>query len=131
MRLGLASNAYFDTHLQLVSATILGASNVVVVFSHVRCMLYLLESIAYTAERGACVIVITQAGTSLVGCAQTALAADVPEDTMVRVSTETYLVYLTIIKILITCVVRCHGEMVRARVQAIQWLLIECSIDHP
>jgi len=131
MRLGLASNAYFDAHLQLVSAAMLGASDVVVAFSHVGRMPYLLESIAYAAEQGACVIAITQTGTPLAERAQIALTVDVPEDAVMRVGTEAYLVHLAVIEILMTCVAQRRDEMVRSRMRAIQRLLTERSVDRP
>ncbi|RFC01397.1 RpiR family transcriptional regulator, partial [Klebsiella michiganensis] len=123
--------AYFDAHLQLVSAAMLGSSDVVVAFSHVGRMPSLLESIASAAAQGACVIAITHAGTPLAERAQIALTVDVPEDAVMRVGTEAYLVHLTVIEILMTCVAQRRDEMVRSRMRAIQRLLTERSVDRP
>src|SRR5438874_1702647 len=99
-RLGLNSNAYFDAHLQLISAAALTPRDVVLAVSHVGRMPTLLEAVALAREQGAAVIGITRPSTPLARQSTIPLGMVVPEDTTVRVGTEAYLAGQVLIEIL-------------------------------
>jgi RpiR family carbohydrate utilization transcriptional regulator len=99
-RLGLASNAYFDAHMQLISAASLTSRDVVVAVSHVGRMPTLLDAVEVAREQGATVVAVTQPGTPLAQRSTIPLTIAVPEDAVVRVGTEACLAGLILNEIL-------------------------------
>ena len=99
-RLGLTSNAYFDAHLQLISAASLTARDVVLAFSHVGRMPTLLDAVDVARAQGATVIGITQPDTPLAQRSTIPLTVVVPEDAVVRVGTEACIATLVLNEIL-------------------------------
>lgn len=99
-RLGLTSNAYFDAHMQLISAASLTSRDVVLAISHVGRMPTLLDAVEVAREQGATVIGITQPDTPLAERSTIPLTVVVPEDAVVRVGTEACLAGLILNEIL-------------------------------
>ena len=99
-RLGLTSNAIFDLHQQLVSASTLGPQGVAFVISHVGRMPYTLEAAKFARSQGATVVALTQPGTPLAEMADLPLLVSVPPDAVMRVGTEAYLAHLVVIEVL-------------------------------
>src|SRR6266545_2675551 len=99
-RLGLASNSYFDAHMQLISAASLTSRDVVLAISHVGRMPTLLDAVDVAREQGATVIAVTQPDTPLAKRCSIPLTVVVPEDAVVRVGTEACLAGLVLNEIL-------------------------------
>lgn len=59
LRFGMAIRAYSDTHMQITSAALLGAEDVVVAVSHTGDTVEILESVKLAQSRGAEIIAIT------------------------------------------------------------------------
>ena len=133
-RLGLTTNAYFDAHMQLISAATLGPDDAVLAISHVGRMPSLLEVVEVARERGATVIAITQPGTPLAALADIPITVSVPEDAVVRVSTEAYLAHMSLLEILMVGVGLRRGDAAIERLRMFHDVLIERGIDseqHP
>jgi len=99
-RLGMTSGAYFDAHLQLISAATMNRRDVVLAISYTGRMRSLLHAVAVAKERHALVVAITQPHTPLAGVADIVLPVVVPVDRSMRVGTEAYLAQLTYLEIL-------------------------------
>src|SRR6266545_2045357 len=99
-RLGLTANAYFDAHMQLISAASLSSHDVVLAISHVGRMPTLLDAVDVAREQGATVIGVTQPDTPLAQRCTIPLTVVVPEDAVVRVGTEACLAGLVLNEIL-------------------------------
>jgi RpiR family carbohydrate utilization transcriptional regulator len=99
-RLGMSGGAYFDAHLQLISAATMTRRDVVLAISYVGRMRSLLQAVAVAREQGAMVVAITQPHTPLAALADVVLPVVVPVDRAMRVGTEAYLAQLTYLEIL-------------------------------
>lgn len=133
-RLGLTTNAYFDAHMQLISAATLTADDAVLAISHVGRMPSLLEAVEVAREKGATVLAMTQPGTPLAKLAHIPITVNVPEDAVVRVSTEAYLAHMTLLEILMVGVGLRRGSAAIERLRMFHDVLIERGIDseqHP
>jgi RpiR family carbohydrate utilization transcriptional regulator len=133
-RLGLTSNAYFDPHMQLVSAAALSPRDAVLAISHVGRMPTLLEAVALAREQGATVIGITQPDTPLAEHCTIALEIVVPEDATVRVGTEAYLAAQVLIEVLMVGVGLRLGPSAIKRLKRVRSVLREHGVDahmHP
>ena len=128
-RLGLVSNAYLDIHLQLVSAATMGKQGVVFAISHVGGMPSLLEAVDVARSQGATVIALTQQGTALAERADIVLGIHVPEDPVMHVGTEAYLVHLTVIEILTVLVAQRLGELAVNRLGGVRDVLSTRGVD--
>jgi RpiR family transcriptional regulator, carbohydrate utilization regulator len=128
-RLGLISNAYFDTHLQLVSAATIGNQGVVFAISHVGGMPSLLEAVEVARSQGATVIALTQQGTELARRADIVLGIHVPDDPVMHVGTEAYLVHLTVIEILTVLVAQRLGDLAVKRLSGVRDVLSTRGAD--
>jgi RpiR family carbohydrate utilization transcriptional regulator len=73
---------------------------VVFAISHVGGMPSLLDAVDIAQSQGATVIALTQQGTELAKRADIVLGIHVPDDPVMHVGTEAYLVHLTVIEIL-------------------------------
>ncbi|MBP8295185.1 MAG: SIS domain-containing protein [Burkholderiales bacterium] len=133
-RLGLASNAYFDAHLQLISAAALTAGDVVLAISHVGRMPTLLEAVEVAREQGATIIGITQPNTPLAARCTIPITVEVPDDPAVRVGTEAYLAGALLIEVLMVGIGLRLGPLAIDRLQRVHAVLSEHGIDsevHP
>lgn len=100
-RLRVPSNAIFDAHQQLVSASTLGPRGIAFIVSHVGRMPYTLDAARYARAHGATVVAMTHPGTPLAEVADLVLAVSGPQDPLRPVGTETHIAHLVIIEILI------------------------------
>ena len=128
-RLGLVSNAYLDIHLQLVSAATIGNSGVVFAISHVGGMPSLIEAVDVARSQGATVIALTQQGTALAEHADIVLGIHVPEDPVMHVGTEAYLVHLTVIEIVTVMVAQRLGDLAVKRLSGVREVLSTRGVD--
>lgn len=132
-RIGLTTNAYSDAHMQLVSAATLTSDDAVLAISHVGRMPSLLEAVEVAREQGATIIALTQPDTPLAELAHIPITVTVPEDAVVRVSTEAYLAHMSFLEILMVGVGLRRGDAAIARMRRFHDVLIERGIDsnHP
>jgi len=128
-RLGLVSNAYLDIHLQLVSAATMGPQGVVFAISHVGGMPSLIEAVDVARSQGAMVIALTQQGTVLAEHADIVLGIHVPEDPVMHVGTEAYLVHLTVIEIVTVLVAQRLGDLAVKRLGGVRDVLSTRGVD--
>lgn len=128
-RLGLVSNAYLDIHLQLVSAATMSPQGVVFAISHVGGMPSLIEAVDVARSQGATVIALTQQGTALAQHADIVLGIHVPEDPVMHVGTEAYLVHLTVIEIVTVLVAQRLGDLAVKRLGGVREVLSTRGVD--
>jgi len=128
-RLGLTSNAIFDAHQQLVSASTLGKHGVAFVISHVGRMPYTLEAAQFAKQQGATVVALTQPDTPLAEMADHVLAVTVPQDAVMRVGTEAYLAHLVVIEIMMVRLAQILGPRVVTGMQQYKRLLETHGFD--
>lgn len=128
-RLGLVSNAYLDIHLQLVSAATMSPQGVVFAISHVGGMPSLIEAVDVARSQGATVIALTQQETVLAKHADIVLGIHVPEDPVMHVGTEAYLVHLTVIEIVTVLVAQRLGELAVKRLSGVRDVLSTRGVD--
>jgi DNA-binding MurR/RpiR family transcriptional regulator len=128
-RLGLRCNAFPDPHQQLISASSLDHDGVAFVISHVGSMPFALEAARVAKSQGATVIALTQADTPLARMATMTIAVSVPQDAVMRVSTEAYLAHLLVIEILTVRVAQALGPKTVARLRRFKQVLEEHGVD--
>ena len=123
-RLGVHATAVSDGHVQVMSATMLGAGDVVVVISNSGRSRDLIDAADIARRKGASVIVISASGSPLAQLAlshhQVLLAADHPEDFDRYSPMVSRLLHLTIIDILTTGVALRLGPALRPVLQEIK-----------
>ena len=123
-RLGVHATAVSDGHVQVMSATMLGAGDVVVVISNSGRSRDLIEAADIARRKGAAVIVVTASGSPLAQMAlthhQVLLAADHPEDFDRYSPMVSRLLHLTIIDILTTGLALRLGPALRPVLQEIK-----------
>lgn len=103
-RLGIPSGAYFDAHLQLISAATMDKRDVVLAISYVGRQRSLLHAVEVAKEQRAMIVAITQPGTPLARLADVVMPVVVPVDRSMRVGTEAYLAQITYLEILMVAV---------------------------
>jgi RpiR family carbohydrate utilization transcriptional regulator len=103
-RLGINTNAYSDGHMQVMSASILGAGDCVVVISNSGRTRDLMDACDIARKNGATTIVITASGSPLASAGNIHLSADHPEGFDKYSPMVSRLLHLMIIDILATCV---------------------------
>jgi RpiR family carbohydrate utilization transcriptional regulator len=133
-RLGLMSNAYFDPHMQVISAASLSPRDVVLAISHVGRMPTLLEAVALAREQGATVIGITQPDTPLARQCSIPIGMVVPEDAAARVGTEAYIAGQVLLEVLMVGVGLRLGPSALERLKRVRSVLRERGVDtevHP
>ena len=133
-RLGIASNAYFDAHFQLISAATLSRGDVALAISYVGRMPTLIEAIEVAREQGATVVAMTQPDTMLARRADIVLPIVVPADASMRVGTEAYLAQMAYLEILMVGVGLRRGPSAVSRLKRVRRVLQERGIDseiHP
>ena len=128
-RLGRPSNAIFDAHQQLVSASTLGTDGVAFVISHVGRMPYTLETAKFARAQGTTVIAMTQPDTPLAKIADLVLGISVPPDAVMRVGTEAYLAHLLVIEILMVRLAQRLGPQVAFGLHQFKQLLQRHGFD--
>lgn len=103
-RLGVHAIAYSDGHMQVMSASTLGAGDCVVVISNSGRTRDLMDACDIARKRGATALVITASGSPLAAAGHIHLAADHPEGYDRYSPMVSRLLHLLIIDILATCV---------------------------
>lgn len=103
-RMGINTNAYSDGHMQVMSASILGAGDCVVVISNSGRTRDLMDACDIARKNGATTIVITASGSPLASAGSIHLCADHPEGFDKYSPMVSRLLHLMIIDILATCV---------------------------
>jgi len=109
-RLGMNTIAYSDGHMQVMSASMLGQGDCVVVISNSGRTRDLMDACDIAKKRGATTIVITASGSPLATAGQIHLTADHPESYDRYSPMVSRLLHLLIIDILATTVARRIGE---------------------
>ena len=102
-RLGVTSIAYSDGHMQVMSATLLGENDCVVVISNSGRTRDLIDAAGIARKNGATTIVNTATGSPLAAAGNIHLAADHPEGYDRYSPMVSRLLHLMIIDILATC----------------------------
>jgi RpiR family carbohydrate utilization transcriptional regulator len=109
-RLGMNTIAYSDGHMQVMSASMLGKGDCVVVISNSGRTRDLMDAADIARKRGATTIVITSSGSPLATAGQIHLTADHPESYDRYSPMVSRLLHLLIIDILATTVALRIGE---------------------
>ena len=111
-RLGVHSIAYSDGHMQVMSASLLGPGDCVVVISNSGRTRDLMDACDIARKNGATTIVITATGSPLAAAGNIHLAADHPEGYDRYSPMVSRLLHLMIIDILATCLaLRIGGKL--------------------
>jgi RpiR family carbohydrate utilization transcriptional regulator len=103
-RLGLHTIAHSDGHLQIMSASLLGPGDCLVVFSNSGRTRDLLDSCEIAKKNGATTIVVTASGSPLANLGKIHLAADHPESYEKFSPMVSRLLHLMIVDVLTTAV---------------------------
>jgi RpiR family carbohydrate utilization transcriptional regulator len=120
-RLGIHSVAYSDGHMQVMSATLLGPGDCVVIISNSGRTRDLMDACEIARKSGATTLVITASGSPLAAAGHIHLAADHPEGFDRYSPMVSRLLHLLIIDILATCVaLRIGGEILQPRLRAMK-----------
>ena len=133
-RLGLSASAWSDYHLQQVAAGAQRAGGVVIAITHVGGMPSLLDAVDIARSQGAKVIAITRPDTPLAERADMLLGLTVPDDAVMHVGIDAYLVHLTLVEILTVLVAQRVGSPAVQRLQGVREALKRHGIDirtHP
>jgi RpiR family carbohydrate utilization transcriptional regulator len=109
-RLGMNTIAYSDGHMQVMSASMLGKGDCVVVISNSGRTRDLMDACDIARKRGATTVVITASGSPLAAAGQIHLTADHPESYDRYSPMVSRLLHLLIIDILATTVALRIGE---------------------
>jgi DNA-binding MurR/RpiR family transcriptional regulator len=133
-RLGLSAAAWADYHLQQVAAGAQRPGGIVIAITHVGGMPSLLDAVDIARAQGAKLVAITRPGTPLAERADWLLALSVPDDAVMHVGIDAYLVHLTLIEILTVLVAQRVGEPAVRRLRSVREALQRHGIDirtHP
>ena len=133
-RLGINSGAYFDAHLQLISAATMNRRDVVLAISYVGRQRSLLHAVEVAKEQHAMIVAITQPGTPLARLADVVMPVVVPVDRSMRVGTEAYLAQITYLEILMVGVGLRRDPAAFRHLKRVRDVLKERGIDtetHP
>lgn len=103
-RLGLNSIAYSDGHMQVMSASMLGPGDCLVVISNSGRTRDLMDAAGIARKNGATIIIITVTGSPLAAAGHIHLAADHPEGYDHYSPMVSRLLHLMVIDIVATCV---------------------------
>jgi len=117
-RLGVNTVAYSDGHMQVMSASLLGPGDCVVVISNSGRTRDLMDACDIARKNGATTIVITASGSPLAAAGHIHLSADHPEGFDRYSPMVSRLLHLLIIDVLVTCVaLRIGGGKLQPRLQ--------------
>lgn len=109
-RFDLSTVAYSDTHTQLMAASLLGPSDVLVAISHSGRSRELLDAVKLAQKNGCPVVAITASNTPLAQLATVMLRADTQEDTEIYSPMISRLVHLALIDVLALGVAMKYGN---------------------
>ena len=129
-RLGITSGAYFDGHLQLISAATMNRNDVVLAISYVGRMRSLINAVEVAKEQGAMVVAITQLNTPLAKLTDIILPVVVPVDHAMRVGTEAYLAQLAYLEILMVGVGLRRGPAAFRQLKRVRQVLKERGTEN-
>lgn len=117
-RLGVNTIAYSDGHMQVMSASMLGPGDCVVIISNSGRTRDLMDACDIARRNGATTIVITASGSPLASAGDIHLSADHPEGFDNYSPMVSRLLHLLIIDILATCMaLRLGGDVVQPRLR--------------
>ncbi|MCW5220773.1 MurR/RpiR family transcriptional regulator [Verminephrobacter aporrectodeae] len=116
-RLGVTSIAASDGHMQVMSATLLGAQDCAVIISNSGRTRDLMDAADIARKNGATTIAITASGSALARSCQIHLAADHPESYDQYSPMVSRLLHLLIIDVLATCVALRIGSRLQPTLQ--------------
>lgn len=116
-RLGINTTAYSDGHMQVMSASILGPGDCVVVISNSGRTRDLMDSCDIARKNGATTIVITASGSPLASTCPIHLAADHPEGYDRYSPMVSRLLHLLVIDVVATCVALRIGPQLQPLLQ--------------
>jgi RpiR family carbohydrate utilization transcriptional regulator len=120
-RLGVNAIAYSDGHMQVMSASMLGTGDCVVIISNSGRTRDLMDACDIARKNGATTIVITTSGSPLASAGHIHLAANHPEGFERYSPMVSRLLHLMIIDILATCVaLRIGSEHLQPKLQEIK-----------
>ncbi len=120
-RLGVTSIAYSDGHMQVMSASTLGAGDCVVIISNSGRTRDLMDATDIARKNGATTIVITCSGSPLAGAGHIHLSADHPEGFDRYSPMVSRLLHLLIIDVLATTVaLRIGGDVLQPMLKEIR-----------
>ena len=120
-RLGVNTIAYSDGHMQVMSASMLGPGDCVVIISNSGRTRDLMDACDIARRNGATTIVITATGSPLASAGDIHLSADHPEGFDNYSPMVSRLLHLLIIDILATCMaLRLGGDAVQPRLRALK-----------
>lgn len=120
-RLGVNTIAYSDGHMQVMSATMLGPGDCVVIISNSGRTRDLMDACDIARRNGAATIVITATGSPLANAGDIHLSADHPEGFDNYSPMVSRLLHLLIIDVLATCMaLRLGGDLVQPRLRAMK-----------
>ncbi|WP_288022429.1 glucokinase [Thauera sp.] len=118
-RFSIPSNAYIDSHIQLMAARLLGPGDVVVAISKSGSLAETLQAADAALQAGAAVIAITAAGSALAQRATVALEVAHPEEGAGYLSMVSRILHLLLIDVLAVGVamrrITATGELVEER----------------
>ena len=129
-RLGITSGAYFDGHLQLISAATMNRNDVVLAISYVGRMRSLINAVEVAKEQGAMIVAITQLDTPLARLTDILLPVVVPVDHAMRVGTEAYLAQLAYLEILMVGVGLRRGPAAFRQLKRVRQVLKERGTEN-
>ena len=119
-RLGITSIAYSDGHMQVMSASMLGPGDCVLVISNSGRTRDLIDAAGIARKNGATTIVITLTGSPLAAAGTIHLAADHPEGYDRYSPMVSRLMHLMIIDIVATCVALRIGSKLQPILQSMK-----------
>lgn len=119
-RLGVNAVAYSDGHMQVMSASLLGPGDCVVVISNSGRTRDLMDATDIARKNGATTIAITVTGSPLAAASHIHLAADHPEGYDRYSPMVSRLLHLMVIDILATCVALAIGPPLQPLLQAMK-----------
>ncbi len=129
-RLGIPAHPVRDFHQQLISASSLGVNGIAFAISHVGRMPSLLKVVALAKQNNTPVVALTQADTPLAKLADHVISISVPNDVVMRVSTEAYLAHLLIIEMLSIRITQKLGPAVNDKLAAYKKTLLAHGVDN-
>ncbi|MDF1483740.1 SIS domain-containing protein [Ramlibacter sp. H39-3-26] len=119
-RLGVTAIAYSDGHMQVMSASMLGPGDCVVVISNSGRTRDLMDATDIARRNGATTIIVTASGSPLAAAGHIHLAADHPEGYDRYSPMVSRLLHLLVIDVLATCVALRLGSALPPRLKEIK-----------
>ena len=119
-RLGVNTVAYSDGHMQVMSASIMGPGDCVVVISNSGRTRDLMDACGIALKKGATTIVITASGSPLASAGHIHLAADHPEGYDRYSPMVSRLLHLMVVDILATCLALRIGSSLQPLLQEVK-----------